>query len=135
MEVLKAKAKLENLDLFLDFIKQFNKKNNISEAVSTEIILVAEEIIVNVMNYAYPDYDNGEVEINLSTENDLFKFNVIDSGQPFDITAAEDPDVTLSVDERDVGGVGIFLVKNIMDSISYKRENSKNILKLTKSIK
>ena len=134
MEVLKAKAKLDNLDLFLDFIKQFNKKNNISKSTSSEIVLVAEEIIVNVMNYAYSDNDNGEVEINLSFKNNLLEFTVIDSGKPFDITAAKDPDITLGVDEREIGGVGIFLVKHIMDKVSYKREDNNNILNLTKSI-
>jgi serine/threonine-protein kinase RsbW len=133
METLKEKATLENLDMFLRFVKQFTQKEGFDTELSSELELVAEEVIVNVVNYAYPQ-EKGDVEITLSMNDNIFSFCVVDQGVPFDMTLAEDPDITLSIEEKEIGGMGIFFVKHIMDEIRYERKENKNILTLAKRI-
>ena len=131
METLKKKATLENLDIFLRFVKQFAQKEGFDVDISSELELVAEEVIVNIVNYAYPQ-EEGDVEITLSMNNNILSFCVVDEGAPFDMTLVEDPDITLSIEEKEIGGMGIFFVKHIMDEISYERKENKNILTLAK---
>jgi len=97
--------------------------------------LALEEAVVNVMNYAYPKGTKGDVDIRALCDGAQMKFVLIDSGTPFDPTKHQTPDVQLSADERAIGGLGIFLVTQIMDNVSYERRNEKNILTLCKNLK
>jgi anti-sigma regulatory factor (Ser/Thr protein kinase) len=96
--------------------------------------LAMEEAVVNVMNYAYPIGKKGEIAIEATTDNGMLNFVIKDSGTPFDPTAKEDADTTLSAEERPIGGLGIFLVKQIMDNVSYEYKEGKNVLTLSKRI-
>ena len=128
---LKDKATLENLDCFLSFVEQFTQKEGIDSGIITELVLVAEEVIVNVINYAYPQKE-GDVEVILIIDNNVLTFRVVDEGVPFDMTLVDDPNTSLTIDEKEIGGMGIFFVKHIMDKIRYERKDNKNILILTK---
>ena len=96
------------------------------------INLALEEAVSNVMLYAYPG-KSGQVLVECDKADKLV-FTITDSGVPFDPTQQEDPDVTQSAEERPIGGLGIFLVRQIMDTIHYERKDNKNILTLTKQI-
>ena len=96
------------------------------------INLALEEAVSNVMLYAYPG-KSGQVLVEC-TKSDTLVFTISDSGVPFDPTQQEDPDVTQSAEERPIGGLGIFLVKQIMDEVHYERKNNKNILTLVKKM-
>jgi sigma-B regulation protein RsbU (phosphoserine phosphatase) len=97
--------------------------------------LALEEAVVNVMNYAYPSGTVGQVQIVAEANDQRLKFTIIDSGSPFDPTAKEDVDTTLSAEDRPVGGLGIFLVRQLMDSINYERIDGQNVLTLRKKLK
>jgi anti-sigma regulatory factor (Ser/Thr protein kinase) len=86
------------------------------------------------MDYAYPAGSPGEVGITLSATSGQLKFCIIDSGKPFDPTTRKDADTTLSAEERPIGGLGIFLVRQLMDKVSYERTDGKNMLTLLKNI-
>ena len=94
-----------------------------------------EEVFVNVAHYAYKD-GNGNVEFNIIFDEETrnVSFQMIDSGVQFDPLKKEDPDISLSAEERNIGGLGIFITKKTMDNISYVYENGKNILTMTKKI-
>ena len=96
--------------------------------------LALEEAVTNVMLYAYPDGQEGLVEIAAVLEPGKLTFVVTDSGIPFDPTAAPEADTTLGVEERPIGGLGIFLVRTIMDIVTYERRDGKNILTLQKYV-
>ncbi len=100
-----------------------------------QLSVVLEELFVNVAHYAYPD-EKGTLSLGLgfdvNTRNFIMRFT--DEGIPFDPLAKEDPDVTLSADERNIGGLGIFMVKKTMDSVEYERTDGKNVLTLKKTI-
>ena len=96
--------------------------------------LAIEEAVVNVMNYAYPEGTKGNVNIVAMANDKRVKFVISDSGTPFDPTAKADADTTLSAEERPIGGLGIYLVRQLMDSVNYERRDGLNILTLRKSL-
>ena len=104
-------------------------------SMSMSLNLALEEAVTNVMLYAYPAETRGKVKIvcRKRKQGDL-SFSIIDSGKPFDPTLVKEADITLGVEERPIGGLGIFLVKEIMDQVSYKHVNGKNMLTLVKSL-
>lgn len=95
-----------------------------------QINLALEEAVVNVMNYAYPGETGRELWLCADGDAKRITFTLIDEGAPFDPTAKEDPDITLSAEEREIGGLGIFLVNQLMESVTYRREDEKNILEM-----
>ena len=102
--------------------------------VSMQMNLAIEEAVVNVMNYAYPRGKKGDVTIEALSNDVRLKFVIIDSGTPFDPTVHADVDTTLSAQERPIGGLGIHLVRQMMDSINYERVNNLNVLTLRKKL-
>ena len=97
--------------------------------------LAIEEAVVNVMNYAYPPGAKGEVRIEAGVHEGYVEFVISDDGTPFNPTEVEDADTTLSAEERQIGGLGIFLVKHFMDIVEYKYVDGQNVLTLRKNLK
>ena len=127
------KATRENLAKVNEAVEDFLADKPISFKTRTQIDLAVEEIYINIVSYAYPDSE-GNAEIILSENNGEFVMTFIDEGVPYDPLAKPDPDTTLSASERQIGGLGIFLVKKIMDSVTYKYEDGKNILTISKKL-
>ncbi len=99
-----------------------------------KIMIALEELFINVAHYAYGDGD-GTVKVILDIKDDTMVLSLIDTGTPFDPLAKEDPDVTLSAEERQIGGLGIYMVKKSMDDVTYSYENGQNIITITHRIK
>ena len=104
-----------------------------SEAM--QLNLAMEEAVVNVMNYAYPAGEKGDINIEAQANDVELKFVISDNGIAFDPTSKESVDTSLDVDERPIGGLGIHLIRNLMDSINYERTDGKNVLTLLKKLK
>ncbi|MBO5928030.1 MAG: SpoIIE family protein phosphatase, partial [Clostridia bacterium] len=128
-------ARLEALSDVLAFIEQKLEDWQCPLKLQMAICVAIEEIFVNVAKYAYGNSD-GEVEFNLcfDSESRNVTFQMIDSGVKFDPLQKPDPDITLSAEDRDIGGLGIFITKKTMDSISYAYKDGKNILTMIKKI-
>jgi len=116
------------------FVEEVCEAVGFGPALTMQINLAIEEAVVNVMNYAYPSGTRGDVSIEASSNDVRLKFTIIDSGSPFDPTARSEVDTTLSANDRPIGGLGIHLVRQIMDSINYERVDNLNILTLRKNI-
>ena len=114
------------------FVEQACEAAGIDMAGTMSVNLALEEAVVNVMNYAYPPDGYGEVDIEAVVDDEWLTFIVSDSGIPFDPTAQSDVDTTLTAEERQIGGLGIHIVRTIMDRIDYKRVGEKNVLTLSK---
>ena len=116
------------------FIQSIADRLEIDPTTTGQVHLAVEEAVVNVINYAYPDGKGGFVTVKAMSDGHELRLVVIDSGVPFDPTRREKTDVTLSVEDRPVGGLGIFLVRELMDSINYERVDGRNILMMIKNI-
>ena len=128
-------AELKNLPPVLDFIEGHLEGTSISIKQKMQILVAVEEIFVNIASYAYaPDQGNAIVRIEFSDEPVEVTITFMDNGIPFDPLQRRDPDVTLSAEERRIGGLGIFMTKKTMDSVDYEYKNGQNILRLKKSI-
>ena len=118
-----------------EFIDTLCEELEIDMATVMSLNLAMEEAVVNVMDYAYPEGTTGEVSIEAIADDTQLHFVISDSGKPFDPTAKADVDTTLSAEERPIGGLGIHLIRQIMDNVSYERKDEKNFLKLSKTLK
>lgn len=122
---------VSQLILLNGFIEETGRKFGLNEERIGELNLVLEEAVSNVIFYAYPGKSGCRVEVNLTKENGILEVMICDSGLPFDPTARLEPDIHLAPDEREIGGLGIFLVQQIMDTVRYSRENGQNVLRMT----
>lgn len=116
------------------FIEEVTESYGIDPSVTMSINLALEEAVVNVMNYAYPEGTLGEIDISVTFSGGSITFTIQDTGTPFDPTKVSNPDTSLSAEERPIGGLGIYLVRELMDEVSYCYENNHNILTLKKKI-
>ena len=116
------------------FIEEVCEAVGFGPSDTTMINLAVEEAVVNVMKYAYPPDTKGDVTIEAVSNDVRLKITIIDSGAPFDPTVREQVDTTLSAQERPIGGLGIHLVRQIMDSINYERIDKLNVLTLRKKL-
>lgn len=101
-------------------------------ALEFTLRLVLEELVVNVANYAYGDGGDGPLEISVDAREDAIVVTLTDEGDPFNPLQQEAPDTSLDAEERPIGGLGIFLVRQMVDNVSYRYEAGRNILTLFK---
>ena len=103
--------------------------------LQTAICVAIEEVFVNVAHYAYGQ-SQGDVRLDVAFDKEtrIVTFRMVDKGIPFDPLKKPDPNITLSAEEREIGGLGIFITKKTMDQVSYSYENGQNILTMTKKI-
>ena len=116
------------------FVEDICEELGIDPKTTMKMNLALEEAVVNVMEYAYPKDQQGEVRIKAEANDTLLKFVISDDGKPFDPSIYGEVDITQEADKRDIGGLGIHLVRNIMDDIKYERLNGQNIFTLCKKL-
>ena len=133
-ETLVLKNDVKEVAKFSAFIKSVLEKLAIEKSLSRQLRLAVEEAVVNVIDYAYPAGQEGEIEVQIMSDGKTMKTVITDAGVAFDPTAKEKADTTLSAEDRQIGGLGILLVREMMDTINYERIHNKNILTLTKNI-
>ena len=117
-----------------DFQVAVYPKMNVGKSLASKLRLAVEEAVVNVIKYAYPSGRHGSIHVAFMTDGRQLKITITDTGVSFDPTTIAKVDTSLSAKERKIGGLGVFLVREIMDSINYERVDDRNILTLTKKI-
>lgn len=137
---LTVDAEIEELDNVLDFIGDYLSELSCSMALEMKIKVACEEIFVNIAHYAYkrisPDLKGkAVVGVSLDETGDDFQIMFRDKGIAYNPLEKDDPDVSLSAEEREIGGLGIFMVKKSMDAVLYERQGDENVLVLIKSLK
>lgn len=123
---------LSHISQVNDFVTEFCSKLNIGKSETTNMRLAIEEAVVNIINYAYPKGEKSKINIVALATSDTLKWVITDNGVAFAPTDAPDVDTSLSAEDRQIGGLGIFLVRQLMDTINYERIDGKNVLTLKK---
>ncbi len=129
--ILNLKNNLSELSGLAPFVEKLAETYDIAPEQIFKINLALDEALANVVSYAYPEGTVGEISLTANKEGDTIVFQITDEGSPFDPTKGGNVDTTLSAEERQIGGLGIFLIKQMMDTVSYQRIGNKNVLTLT----
>ena len=135
MKELKIEATPQNLDSVIQFVDEQLEEYGCGMKQQMAIDLAVEELFVNIAHYAYnPDTGYASVLVDVIKDPLSVEITFIDNGKPYDPLAKSDPDTSLSVEDRPIGGMGIFIVKKSMDLVNYEYKDGKNILTIKKNI-
>lgn len=135
MKELTTEATIENIGKVTDFVNEQLEAVDCPMKTQMQIDIAIDELFGNIANYAYhPEVGSATVRVEVTGAPLSVIITFIDNGVPYDPLAKEDPDTTLSADERQIGGLGIFMVKKSMDQISYEYKDGQNILRIKKNL-
>lgn len=125
----KYAAVLDNLASATEFVEECADDSGLPQKKIYALTLTLEEAFVNICSYAYPDGE-GDAEITCGEDGDVFVLEIADSGSPFDVLSLPDPDTSLGIMERKIGGLGVHFIRTLSDKVSYRRENGRNVLRM-----
>ena len=132
-KTLSLSASLDNLESFLAYVRSFAASCGVDAKLLYPVELSLEEVLVNVISYAYPNEEKGNIEVSCSWDSQQgLTIQIVDYGTAFDPLASPEPDTGLILEEREIGGLGIFLAKKMMDKVTYERSQCKNIFTMIK---
>ncbi len=132
---MEIEAVTSNLLEVLGFVDSYLEKIDCPMKVQMQIEIAVEEIFTNIANYAYaPKVGRAKIRVEAASSDSAVKITFTDRGVPYDPLAKEDPDITLSAEERDIGGLGIFMVKKSMEDMHYEYKDGQNILTIEKKL-
>ena len=125
---------MSEIDIVNQRFDSFAGDCGIPKTLSQKVNIVIDELLNNIISYAYNDNNEHDIIIELTFSGNSLSITIKDDGVPFNPFEAKEPDTELSLEDRDIGGLGIHLVRNLMDKVSYKRQADKNVISLTKQI-
>ena len=131
---LRIKNQISELEKVAQFVEEIGEELGLSMELHMNLNLVMEEMVTNVIFYAYPQGEVADIELLAKSDGKELTFVLSDQGKEFDPTAKEDADLDVNPADRELGGMGIFIVKNIMNKVTYQRLEGKNLLTMTKGI-
>ena len=135
MKELEIDATVENIEKVTDFVNELLEQYDGPKKAQTQIDIAIDELFGNIAHYAYnPDVGPATVRVEVTDDPITVIITFIDHGVPYDPLKKADPDITLSAEERDIGGLGIYIVKKSMDDITYEYKDGQNILTIKKNI-
>jgi len=125
----KLAAKLENLGAFVECASAAARSVGFGSSRAGEIELAVEEAVTNICKYAGQE-EPIDAAITCLEDASVFAVEIADNGKPFDATALPDPDLSAGIEERPIGGLGVYLIKKVCDAVRYRREDCRNVLRL-----
>ncbi|MBO4719728.1 MAG: ATP-binding protein [Prevotella sp.] len=133
---IRIKNRLDELTRVNQFVEEIGEELGLDMELQMNLNLVMEEMVVNVISYAYPEGKEADIELLAESDGKELTFVLSDQGKEFDPTMSEinDADMDVNPAERDLGGMGIYIVKNIMNEVTYQRLEGKNLLTMKKTI-
>ena len=135
MKELTITATVENIGPVTDFVNEQLEALDCPMKAQMQIDIAIDELFGNIAHYAYhPEVGNATVRVEVTEEPLAVIVTFIDKGMPYDPLRAAEPDITLSAEERNLGGLGIYMVKKSMDEITYEYKDGKNILSIKKKL-
>ena len=131
---LRIRNQMTELEKVNQFIDEISEELGLSMELIMNLNLVMEEMVVNVISYAYPEDTDAEIELLAKSDANELTLVLSDQGKEFDPTTKKDSDMSVNPAERELGGMGIYIVKNLMNKVTYQRLEGRNLLTMTKSI-
>lgn len=131
---IRVKATLDQLEKLVNFVIARARELEAPKKAIDDLHLAADEACTNVIRYAYPPGEEGEVEVSCRTAPGLFTLSIRDWGKPFDPLAVPPPDLKLDLDQRPVGGLGILFIRKAADELTYRRDGGCNLLVIGKKL-
>ena len=136
MKELTIEAIPENVDKAIEFVDGILEENDCGMKEQMAIDVAVDEMFANIARYAYsPGTGNATVRVNVAGDPIAAEITFIDGGVPYNPLLKRDPDITLSVEDRPIGGLGIYIVKKSMDAVAYEYKDGKNILTIKKALR
>jgi anti-sigma regulatory factor (Ser/Thr protein kinase) len=125
---------ISEINKLSQFIDEIGEEFSLTPDIIFNLNLVLEEAVVNIINYAYPKEEHQSIFLSAKLQDGSIIFVLTDTGKEFDPTMAPEADITLSAEDRPIGGLGIFLIRQIMNQVKYERIEGKNVLTLEKKL-
>lgn len=133
---LHLSSKMDALEKLMGELHEFCRSNGLDRQLSLETQLVVEELVVNIIHHGTAEHEEPPIDISLAvTDHNILTITVTDKGRPFDPLAHQTQDLEVPFEEREIGGLGILLIQELMDSVNYCHSRGKNIVTLTKDLK
>lgn len=127
---IKIKNDLSELDKVFSKLQTFSDNNNLDKKIIFNLHLALDDILNNIISYGYTDTKSHFIYITIKNSKRSVRLSIKDDSQKWNLTKKSDPDITKSIGEKKIGGLGIYLIKNLFDTVDYKRKNGKNLLSL-----
>ena len=124
----------DQIDTVRKFFDEYSKENKLTEKTVHDIQMALDELLTNIVNYGYEDSDEHKIEVRFGINDDAVRVEIIDDSKPYNILEQENPDISLSVEDKPIGGLGIFLIKKLMSNVDYYTKEGKNHLVMTKEL-
>jgi serine/threonine-protein kinase RsbW len=131
---IRINNKLSELAKFHQTLAEFGQRHGLASRAMHDLDLALEEILINIISYGYTDNREHEIKVRLSAQPGEVRAEVEDDGQPFNPLAAPEPDTAQSLEKRTIGGLGIHLVRQLMDGLEYERQDGKNLFRMQKNL-
>ncbi len=128
------KNKLEEIPNLAQAIENFAEANNLPEHTVFQINLCLDELLTNTISYGFPEGGEHEIPVTITLQGEMLVINLRDDGLAFNPLERSEPDTSQGIEERPIGGLGIHLVRNMMDEIEYRRESGQNVLVMKKQL-
>ena len=124
----------DQVDTVRKFFDDYSKENKLTEKTVHDIQMALDELLTNIVNYGYEDSDEHKIDVRFGSNDDAVRVEIIDDSKPYNILEQENPDISLSVEDKPIGGLGIFLIKKLMSNVDYYTKEGKNHLVMTKEL-
>jgi anti-sigma regulatory factor (Ser/Thr protein kinase) len=131
---VQIKNDLSEMTVLRETVQNFSEQNQLTPDIVFVLDLCMEELVTNIIKYGYDEPAQHQIQIDLSLLDGLLVLEIVDDGKPFDPTCLPEPDLDVPLEERQIGGLGIHLVRNYVDSMEYKRQGNQNVTTLKKRI-
>ena len=131
---LTLKTDLAEIHRLTETVHMFGEDAGLDDEMMFDVNLVLEEVVTNIVSYGYDDDDAHEITVSIGSDGDVLTLRVEDDGHPFNPLEVPLPDISKPLEEREVGGLGIFFVRELMDDVVYERAEGKNILTMKKKL-
>ena len=124
----------DQIDTVRKFFDDYSKENKLTEKTVHDIQMALDELLTNIVNYGYEDTDEHQIDVHFGVNDGAVKVEIVDDSKPYNILEKDNPDISLSIEDKPIGGLGIFLIKKLMSNVDYYTEEGKNHLVMIKEL-